>query len=304
MHDTAPVCATWNDQGKVQIWNLNNCWKVLEELDTFGGDQNGAAKNRIGGGVRTGRQSYSKELPNERPLYSFPGHNCEGFALDWSSQVPGRLASGDNRKRIFVWNMGEGGVWNVDQRPFLGHTGSVEDIQWSPQEDSLFASCGSDGTLRLWDVRAGPNEACVCVVEGAHSADVNVISWNTETPLLVSGGDDNALKVWDLKTISYKTPVAQFRHHKKPITSVAWSPHDGTVFAASGEDDQTTVWDLALEKDEEPAQNSGGGDVAPQLLFIHMGQKEVKEVRWHPQLKGFLTSTALDGFNIFSSINM
>lgn len=40
-------------------------------------------------------------------------------------------------KRIHVWNMGDGGQWAVDQRPLVGHTASVEDIQWSPTEDSV-----------------------------------------------------------------------------------------------------------------------------------------------------------------------
>jgi ribosome assembly protein RRB1 len=52
------------------------------------------------------------------------------------------------------------------------------------------------------------------------------------------------------------------------------------VFAASGDDDQTTIWDIAVEKDvdDDEMTSSAQEDVPAQLLFIHMGQKHVKEV--------------------------
>jgi len=251
-------------------------------------------------------KTQSTTLKKEKPLFSFVGHQSEGYAIDWSPVSIGRLASGDNLKRIHVWTMGEGGQWAVDQRPLTGHTGSIEDIQWSPTEENVFASCSSDGSIRLWDARAAAADACVCTVANAHGSDVNVISWNKTEPFLLSGGDDGELKVWDLKLIQYGQAVARFKHHSKPITSVNWYPKDSTVFMASGEDDQTTIWDLALEADEGETEKIETDEPAlpPQLLFIHMGQQEVKEVRWHPQLSGVALTTALSGFNIFRTINV
>lgn len=63
----------------------------------------------------------------------------EGYALDWSSTVPGRLATGDCLHHIYIWEPQTEGVWQVSSQPLVGHTKSVEDIQWSPNETSVSA---------------------------------------------------------------------------------------------------------------------------------------------------------------------
>ncbi|CAI4222237.1 unnamed protein product [Auanema sp. JU1783] len=258
------VCAVWNEHGRVQLWN------ITEALAHLSSEQKGVKKT----------------LDNQKPLFSFNGSKKEGFALDWCPTKKGDIATGDIVKNIYVWHMHEGGTWLVDQKPLLGHKKSVEDLAWSPTEHGLIASCSADGSLKLWDTRSPAKDACVCTVDKAHNSDVNVISWNKHDALLVSGGDDAELKVWSLKNIQYGEPVARFKHHTKPITSVEWHPTDSTTFMASGEDDQTSIWDISTEID-------GTDNI-----------QEVKEVHWHPQIPGLALNTALSGFNVFQTINV
>lgn len=82
-----------------------------------------------------------------------------------------------------------------------------------------------------------------------------------------------------------------------------WNPHDSSVFAVSGSDDQVTIWDVAVERDEA-AEDQEEPDVPPQLLFMHLGQKDIKEVHWHPQIPGLMFSTAQCGFNVFRTISV
>ncbi|MEE6483077.1 hypothetical protein FKM82_013424 [Ascaphus truei] len=283
-----PVAALWSEKGQVEIYDLQKQLAAVTDSQTLA--------------------AFLKEEQSKvKPVFTFSGHMTEGFAMDWSPKLAGRLVTGDCNKNIHLWNPGEGGTWHVDQRPFTAHTKSVEDLQWSPTEATVFASCSVDGSVRVWDTRAAPNKACMLTASQAHESDVNVISWNRQEPFIVSGGDDGVLKIWDLRQFQNGVSVAKFKQHTAPITSVEWHPTDSGVFAAAGADDQITQWDLAVEKDQEREGDTDDPTLAaipPQLLFVHQGEKDIKELHWHPQCPGLLISTALSGFNVFRTISV
>ena len=155
----------------------------------------------------------------------------------------------------------------------------------------------------------------------AHDADVNVISWNPKTAyLLASGSDDGSFKVWDFRAFGDRTvnnsvkrqpPVAHFKYHRAPITALTWCPTDESMLAVAGADDLLTLWDLSVEEDEEEAAKrvaaaaasgmADAGEIPPQLMFVHQGQANLKEVRFHPQMPGVVLSSAYDGFNVFKA---
>jgi ribosome assembly protein RRB1 len=109
------------------------------------------------------------------PCFSFSGHTDEGFALDWSKVVPGQLVSGDCAGKIHVWMPSEGGggggaaaggggggggsAWSVETAGRAEHSGSVEDLQWSPSEPTVFISCGVDKSIKVsWLVFAANHQ--------------------------------------------------------------------------------------------------------------------------------------------------
>ncbi|KAL8160853.1 hypothetical protein V2J09_012342 [Rumex salicifolius] len=292
MPQSPHICATWSDTGFVQVWDFSSHLNFLTESE-----------------VDSTRTPTS--VINQPPLAAFK-HKDEGYAIDWSPCASGRLVSGDCSNSIYLWEPTSGTKWDVNRKPFVGHSASVEDLQWSPIEENVFASCSVDMNIAIWDIRKGKSPA---ISFKAHDADVNVISWNRlASHLLASGSDDGTFKIHDLRELKTGDSVmAKFDYHKHPITSIEWSPHESATLAVTSADHQLTVWDLSLERDEEeeaafkdetedtvnPPEN-----LPPQLLFVHQGQKDLKELHWHFQIPGMIVSTAGDGFNMLMPSNI
>lgn len=294
--DAYPV-ATWAETGKVHIWDVRPLYNALNQPGF----------------------SYDKKKVHT-PMFTVQAHRTEGFAMDWGGVLGGgasghsghlRLVTGDMHSKIFLTTSNNTG-FTTHASPFESHTSSVEDLQWSPTEPTVFASCSADRSIRIWDVRVKSHRSSLAI-DAAHDQDVNVISWNHGTSyLLLSGGDDGALKVWDMRSFksgSKPSPVAHFNWHRAPISSVEWHPDEDSIFAASGRDDQVTLWDLGVEHDDEEndaqlPKGPNGEPVPSQLLFCHHGATDIKEVHWHPQVPGMLGTTSSDGFHFFKTISV
>jgi len=63
------------------------------------------------------------------------------------------------------------------------------------------------------------------------------------------------------------------------------------------------LWDLAIEKDDAKEEKSVK-DLPPQLLFIHQGLQDVKEIHWHQQVSGLIMATSNSGIDIFKTISV
>lgn len=98
----------------------------------------------------------------------------------------------------------------------MGHQfGFVIPVRWSTSQPYLLASGGSDGTIRLWDVRRGnqlltsldqhntssrENGGWLNSTNRAHDGVVNGLEFTADGLHLVSIGHDEKMRVWDLET--------------------------------------------------------------------------------------------------------
>jgi ribosome assembly protein RRB1 len=242
------IVATWSDTGDVSILDLTEAIKRV--------DKKAKSKTNV-----TTQRKFSS-------LISKFNHKVEGFALDWSPKKLGLLASGSCDKLIYIYEPTGADLTEfiMHDKPLRGHMNSVEDIQFSPTQEHVLASCSVDRTIKLWDLRTDKWKAQMSF--RAHDADVNVISWNSECKyLLASGSDDGSFKVWDLRKLQKDDeakPITNIKWHNGPITSIHFQPREECVLAVASADNKISMWDFSVEPDkDEPVDQ----EIPPQLMF-------------------------------------
>jgi len=181
MPQKSEIVATWSDTGTVNLYNVGG---ILDSFDRSAGN---AVKN-------------ARKLTKD-PFFVYNGHSSEGYAMDWSRANEGHMVTGDCDGNIHLWSSTEGGLANCSTSSFkvekaYGPNGgnidhpSVEDLQWSPTEGTVFASAECGGYVKIFDTRCAGRPMLSNKIH-ENNSDVNVISWNPIiSNLLASGGDD------------------------------------------------------------------------------------------------------------------
>ena len=284
----SPLTALMNQTGQLQIFDIT---KNIESL-----------KNKT--------PSNSAKITDSNCTKMLGNHQLseEGFALNWSSAELGTLGCGTNDGVISIFKPKDESfsefvkIINIDK----AHSASVEDIVFSPIQSHVLASASADNSIKLFDLRDPSSIMTNCISINGHKSDVNVISWNPKNSnLLASGDDDGFFKVFDLRYPT-KEPLTDIHFHVDSICSIEWQPHDEWTLAVASIDNRVSLWDLSVENDSEGVSGlmadtgiASEDKIPEQLLFLHQGQEELREVRWHPMYKDVMMSTALDSFNVF-----
>jgi WD40 repeat protein len=120
-----------------------------------------------------------------------------------------------------------------EARQFLGHTNFVQGVVFF-RDGRRFASCGCDGTVRIWEVATGKELARL---QGHNHPDIDCLALSPDQRHLLSGGFDHTLRLWDINTGKQLHSFA----HPDRVGSVAFTP-DGR-WALSGSGPTVRLWD-------------------------------------------------------------
>ncbi|MYF91008.1 MAG: T9SS type A sorting domain-containing protein [Gemmatimonadetes bacterium] len=117
-----------------------------------------------------------------------------------------------------------------------GLEGYVWSVAFSP-DDSILASTGTDGVIRLWDVTT--RQPLNTLTE--HTNGVRSIAFSRDGNTLASGSLDGTVRLWDVSTGQNKGTL---EGHMLEVWSVAFS-QDGSILASGSLDGTVLLWDAS-----------------------------------------------------------
>ena len=272
MPQRSNIVSTWTEENGVIVWDVD---PLIRATEIDGGE----AKENV--------------------LFQMPMEE-EGYGLCWSPEQEGLLAIGDCTGVVSLWQY-DGSTFST-LKQFRAHADSVEDIQFSPTDPSVFATCSCDGYITVWDIRTdepamkfiGRNTASDPPEKQGENIDINVISWNRlQTALIASGSDDGQINVFDFRDPT--SPQFTTTYHQDSITSIEWNPNDRTELAAACAEGRCTIWDLSVEALDPEEKEEG---IPDQLMFEHV-IADPKELHYHPLIPYLVAVTGGETFDVF-----
>jgi WD40 repeat protein len=145
-----------------------------------------------------------------------------------------RPGAGKTDLRGFEWYY-LNAVSRGERHSLVGHTAIVRALAYHPGGTRL-ASCGEDGTIRIWEVATGRSVRTISLSRPG----VQALAYHPDGQRLASGSSDKIVRIWDADT---GLLVRALEGHTDLVNHLEFSP-DGQRIASCGRDATVRVWDV------------------------------------------------------------
>ncbi|XP_059167950.1 GATOR complex protein WDR59-like isoform X2 [Physella acuta] len=129
------------------------------------------------------------------------------------------------------------------------HSRNISDVDWSPFDVNIVASCSVDTYTYFWDVRDSKKP-----VKSFQSVCAYQVKWNKVTNNLFATTHDGDVRIWDPR--KGNAPLQYISAHPSKIHGLDWSNTDQHKLTTASQDCSIRVWDYNNPRKCEAMINS------------------------------------------------
>ncbi|XP_059204248.1 coronin-7 [Centropristis striata] len=182
-------------------------------------------------------------------------YSCQGNHIRASSRLVAfnTEQAGGGMLGLSSVRPGPDGQWTVTQ--VSCHSDLVTDMDFSPFDESLLATCSADETVKLWRLcdpeQQQPGAPELTLLPGQGRLEL-LLFHPTSSGLLAVGANKTPL-IWDISR--QDSPLAALEQHGDQLQSLSWK-QDGSLLASSCKDKMLRVFDPRAQL--TPVQSAKG----------------------------------------------
>lgn len=196
--------------------------------------------------IRKGFESYDmmklKRMPTkygskkEKKVEAFISRHAGGMCFDFQQRDTNIYLAGTEEGHIHKCSCSYNEQY-LDS--FVGHTGPVYRIQWSPNDPDVFLSCSADWSVKLWH-----QERFVPVLTFLSSTKpVYDIAWSPKSATVFACVNEGAVEVWDLSMSTLDPLIKNTPTSGAKQTTVTFAKNSDCLLVGDSEG-QVTVYQM------------------------------------------------------------
>lgn len=212
-----------------------------------------------------------------RDLKNTKGHISGLTCGEWHPHKKETILTSSEDGSLRIWDVNDFKSQKQVIKPKLARPGRVPvtTCAWECEGKSIAGGIG-DGSIQIWNLKAGGGSRPDVHVEKAHSDDITGLKFSADGHHLLSRSFDGTLKVWDLRKMKQSLKVFEDLPNHYPQTNIAFSPDEQLILTGTSVERDSPIGGLLCFYDREKLELVSMIGISPTCSVV--------QCAWHPKL--------------------